>query len=357
VLAADSPLSLQVHPSIEQAREGFAREESEGIPRSAARRCYKDENHKPELIMALSPFSALCGFVPPELMAARLEYYAFLDVRSALAPAAHQLQSNYSSLTLSQFFSRVFHLSSSELDALLKQVGDTFARDAASAVDAPELAERSAQLFLLPAELKRFSSLLVRLLSTYPNDPGVLVALLLHFIELQPGQALYLPAGVLHSYLQGVGLEIMASSDNVLRGGLTSKYVSLAELERTVNFTAYEPHRLTPSPERRQEGATVTTYDTPAPDFQLSLITLKDSAGFTGKGPDILLVLDGEAALQSSGQMTKLVKGQQAFCSGNEGYALCGNARIARASPGPRRTMPRSLPDSQLSAPLTRNIP
>lgn len=335
VLCAASPLSLQVHPSIEMARAGFARENQEGVPISASERCYKDESHKPELILALSPFYALCGFAPPKLIGARLEYYGLLEEGSVLAADARRLLAQSSPSTLSRFFARLFQLSPGDLSRLVEGVGMRARRDADSGERDSGLVGRSARLLVSPTALKRFSQRLVALANTYPEDPGVLGALLLHWVELHPGQALYLPAGVLHSYLEGVGLEIMASSDNVLRGGLTSKHVSVPELQRTVNFVTQEPHLVVASDGQEPGGALVSRYVTPASEFELSLLRLDEVSSLEGRGPDILIVLEGSVEASSGGRSVELHKGQQAFCSGNEIYTLRGNSRIARASTNP----------------------
>ena len=216
VLAADEPLSLQAHPSAAQAAEGFARENAAGIPVDAPTRNYRDASHKPELICALTEFHALVGF---REIAQTLALLRALDV-AELAPHVALLAAQPDAAGLRALFTTWITLPQSVLDRAvpalqtacvrLAQQGREFAREARMAL---ELSER------------------------YPGDAGVLAALLLNLVVLAPGEALYLPAGNLHAYLSGAGVELMANSDNVLRGGLTSKHVDVAELLRVLDFT------------------------------------------------------------------------------------------------------------------------
>jgi len=242
VLAADEPLSLQAHPSAQQAADGYARENATGIPVDAPVRNYRDPNHKPELICALTPFHALVGFREP---AATVELLRTLDV-AVLAPHVELLAAQPDADGLRALFTTWITLPQSVLDVLVPAVqegcirlagDDTYGAEARSVL---ELSER------------------------YPGDAGVLAALLLNRVSLAPGEALHLPAGVLHSYLAGAGVEIMANSDNVLRGGLTPKHVDVPELARVLDFTAPAPPVLPGRPD-----GPWTCYDTPAQEFRL----------------------------------------------------------------------------------------
>jgi len=229
VLAAAAPLSLQAHPTPEQAREGFAREEAAGVPIDDPARNYKDPFPKPELVVALSErFEALSGFRPVEETLAEVET---LDAGSGrLGPLTVHLQHGLEDTV------RWLETADSSAQAIVQAVSDLAAA--------------------LPDEALTPNTATVRdLAASYPGDPGVVVSLLMHRVTLAAGEAMYLPAGNIHAYLDGLGIELMAPSDNVLRGGLTPKHVDVPELLRVLDFTAYpapvlEPVRIAPGVER-----------------------------------------------------------------------------------------------------------
>ncbi|RIK05401.1 MAG: mannose-6-phosphate isomerase, class I, partial [Acidobacteria bacterium] len=208
VLAAEQPLSLQAHPSRAQAREGFARENAAGIPLDAPHRNYRDDNHKPEMVVALSRFEALAGFRPP---AETVEFLRDLGV-SEVTPYASELGDNLDATGLRALFTAWMTLPTKSLvgltDAVLTGCGRYLEARSGSEDEFTAAARTALELGL-----------------AYPEDPGVLASLLLNRVSMEPGDALFLPAGNLHAYLRGTAVEIMASSDNVLRGGLTSKHV------------------------------------------------------------------------------------------------------------------------------------
>ena len=251
--------------AAEQAARGFALEQATGIPLSSAQRNYRDNSHKPEMICALTEFHALCGFREPSvtvhLLAAlevpQLDHY--LGLLSG-QPDLHGTRALFSSIiTIPP--STLGPLLSSVLAACVERVqaGGEFATEYRTAL---ELGER------------------------YPGDPGVLASLLLNRITLQPGQALYLPGGNLHAYLAGVGIEIMANSDNVLRGGLTPKHVDVPELMKVLDFTPHPVPVLAGDPGRAGEWF----YPTPAVEFRLSRLELGGgSLEITHDGPQVLL--------------------------------------------------------------------
>lgn len=282
VLAAAEPLSLQAHPSLAQAREGFAAENAAGVPLNAPHRNYRDANHKPELICALTPFHALCGFrrVGDTL---RLLRGLGLDV-SLLEREG-----------LGAYFRHVMSAPRDERQALV----DTVAR--APAVDG----------FAAECALAR------RLAEKYPGDAGVIGALLLNLVALQPGEALYLDAGNLHAYLEGTGIELMASSDNVLRGGLTPKHVDVNELLRVLDFTDGPPNVL------RGE------YVTPAPDFRLTRLQVNGALRLPAAA-QILLVTDGAVRVGEHA----LRRGESLFIGADETATLSGRATVFRATSG-----------------------
>ncbi|MEM7272295.1 MAG: mannose-6-phosphate isomerase, class I [Actinomycetota bacterium] len=302
ILAAAKPLSIQAHPSLDQARAGFAREDAAGIDRAAPDRNYRDDNHKPELICALTPFEAKCGF------------------RTV-----------------------------AEVDRLLQRLGGPWADRLRDRVtnedgrpDAETLADAVAWLLRLPvADATAFADEVVataaaqedtdrgdgfdhavhwvgRIAEAFPGDIGIVVGLLLNHVTLAPGQAIFLEAGNLHSYLQGVGVELMANSDNVLRGGLTPKHVDVDELLSVVDYTPSEaPIQVAAGP--------IHAFDIPVPEFGLTrLDSTADADGladarFAPVGPDIVLVTAGAVALEGDGGAVEVPAGGAALVTPTDG--------------------------------------
>ncbi|AUS79404.1 mannose-6-phosphate isomerase, class I [Actinoalloteichus sp. AHMU CJ021] len=278
VLAAEEPLSLQAHPSSEQAEEGFEREEAAGVPLLAPTRNYRDSSHKPELICALTEFHALAGFRDAQVT---LRFLDALDVPT-LRPYTGLLAAEPGPGGLRALFTTLITLPQRALDVLLPPVLEGCVR---------HLRERGA--------FGQECRTVLELGEAYPGDAGVLAALLLNRVVLQPGEAIYLPAGNLHSYLLGTGVEIMANSDNVLRGGLTPKHVDVPELMRVLDFA----HGPMPVLTGDQEGQHLTVYRTPAEEFQLSRIDWDADevapVALTGATPQLLLCTDGQVTLTS----------------------------------------------------------
>ncbi|MFI9817947.1 mannose-6-phosphate isomerase, class I [Saccharothrix variisporea] len=290
VLAADEPLSLQAHPSAEQAALGFALEEKSGVPIESSVRNYKDPSAKPELICALTEFHALAGFRAPERTVALLRSLEAPD----LTPYTELLAAQPDENGLRALFTTLITLPQPALDALLPQV-----------LDACVLHVKERGEFDLECRT------ILELGEAYPGDAGVLAAMLLNRLVLQPGEAIHLPAGNLHAYLHGTGVEILANSDNVLRCGLTPKHVDVPELMRVLDFTCGDMTVL--AGEATQPG--VWTYRTPSPEFELSRLEL-DAGGETRvnhHGPQILLVTHGRARLSCGGQAVELGRGQSVW--------------------------------------------
>ncbi|WP_165070387.1 mannose-6-phosphate isomerase, class I [Marisediminicola senii] len=261
VLAADSPLSLQAHPTIEQAREGFDRENALGIPLDAPHRNYKDRFPKPELIVAVSEtFQALCGFRPTA------EFRETLAVlRDDAAPAdAERLDDLLDRAGVDAALPGLVEWLSSGGPAVDELVSSVTARVASR----PQGTS---------AELDT-----ARLLADeYPGDPGIVISLMLNNVTLRRGEALYLPAGNIHAYLSGLGIELMAASDNVLRGGLTPKHVDVPELLSVLDFTPVPVPYL--DPERPQPGVEVFRPD--VSDFVLVRFELGAAGAAAGGSP------------------------------------------------------------------------
>ena len=303
VLAAEEPLSLQAHPSAEQAEEGFAREDRRGVPLSSPIRNYRDRSHKPELIVALEPFEALAGFRP---VARTVDLMRALSV-SDLDPYIGLLLGQSDADGLRALFTTWITAPQPDLDVLVPAVLD-------GAIEYI----RSGQ-----TEFEAEAKTLLELGERYPGDAGVLAALLLNRVHLEPGETIALPAGNLHSYLSGVGLEVMANSDNVLRGGLTPKHVDVPELLRILDFHPVTAAEL--SPETIREG-TELRYATPAPEFAVSVFDI-DGAALGGEidapcrhdGPQILVCTAGAVTVRSRTQTLELARGAAAWVPADDG--------------------------------------
>jgi mannose-6-phosphate isomerase len=317
LIAAAAPLSLQAHPSAVQARQGFAREEQLGIPIDAPHRNYRDASHKPELLCALTPFDALCGFRRVDDTLALFDTLGVTEVDATLAPLRWSDRQAGLSATLHAIMTRPQPDSTEMVDAVVA---------ACAAHDGPFSAEC------------RWA---VRLAGLYPGDPGVVTALLLNLVHLEPGEAIYLDAGHLHMYLGGMGVEIMASSDNVLRGGLTPKHVDLDELLAVLQWVDGPVVPLRP----RSAGDGEEVWDTPAREFRLSRLRV-DSRPVTRRtsGPEILLCVDGmvDVSDDSSTPGTRLQAGAAAFiAAASAAYTLTGAGTVFRATIGAVETEPR----------------
>ncbi|HEX6758750.1 MAG TPA: mannose-6-phosphate isomerase, class I [Propionibacteriaceae bacterium] len=311
VIAAAQPLSLQAHPSREQAEAGYAREQAAGVPRDAPHRTYRDGWPKPELLCALVETEALCGFREPRetyQMFEKLGVTSALDLVAPLAsndvPPAERLR---------VVFSRLLRLRPDER-SVISEVAQ-----AAEAAKGPD-------------HLASFARTAWELNAYYSGDPGVLAALLMNRITLHPGDALFMPSGNLHAYLLGGGVEIMANSDNVMRGGLTPKYVNVDELLAILDFTPGVRGWITPMEESRG----VWRYPTPAPEFALWRIEPQGEpvsvpAGTTGR---ILLVTHGELTAISGSATLDLGRGESALLTAGEEVVLIGRGTAFVGGPG-----------------------
>ncbi|MEY3889669.1 MAG: hypothetical protein RI931_791 [Actinomycetota bacterium] len=305
ILAADSPLSIQAHPNSLQAKEGFERENSLGISLTSVNRNYKDDRHKPELIVALSDFEALAGFKP-------------------LA----EIQQLFTDLAEHQGVSEGFRTMSSNWLGLLAEADGLKKLFAAISGSRSNLDGYNAELASLADGEARFA-LAERLNLLYPGDSGVVLSLLLNHIYLEPGEALFLAAGSPHAYIQGLGIEVMASSDNVLRGGLTPKHVDLVELEKVVVF---EPAALVPiRPREISKG--LFHYECAAEDFIVYRAELSGSvvmADLNLPGESIVLCTAGEVAISNSiDEREVLRRGEAAYIAADSSkFTLVGSGTV-----------------------------
>ncbi len=303
VLAADEPLSLQAHPSPDQALEGYLREDRLGVPVNSPVRNYRDRSHKPELLVSLGEFHALAGFRPA---ARTVELMCALAV-SDLDPFVALLSGQPDAEGLRALFTTWITAPQSDLDVLIPAVLDGAVQYVRSGA----------------AEFAAEARTLLELGERYPGDAGVLAALLLNRVSLKRGEGIYLPAGNLHSYLHGVGVEVMANSDNVLRGGLTPKHVDVAELLRVLDFTPAEESALRPPTHR--DGIEMV-YETAAPEFSTSILKLEgENLGHDvdvpsrHDGPQILLCTQGSAVVRAKSAEVRLNRGSSVWIAADDG--------------------------------------
>lgn len=315
ILAADEPLSIQAHPNLQEARAGFERENQAGIPLDSPSRNYKDANHKPEMIVALTDFEALCGF--------RNE----AQIRNLLLDMVEATEVSSTFVEIAQGWLDAF--TAGGVAALV------------SAILRPEIAGQPIALDGFNAELARMADfsarfeLAARLNDLHPGDPGVVVALLLNHVHLEPGQALFLPAGNIHAYLAGLGVEIMATSDNVLRGGLTAKHIDVSELLSVLSF---EPVPV-PWVESRELARGLVEYATPVEDFKLYRASVSGGnllAEIALPAAAIVLCTAGELELNNSkGDSVRLHRGEAAYLAADSRHFTLsgsGDAFIALGS-------------------------
>ncbi|GAA3843683.1 mannose-6-phosphate isomerase, class I [Saccharothrix violaceirubra] len=315
ILAAEEALSLQAHPSAEQAASGFAAEDRAGVPIDSPIRNYKDPSAKPELICALTEFHALAGFRDPHRTATLLTSLEAPD----FAPYARLLAAQPDADGLRALFTTLITLPQTALDVLLPQVLD------ACVLHVKEHGEFDAECRTV-----------LELGEAYPGDAGVLAALLLNRLVLRPGEAIYLPAGNLHAYLHGTGVEILANSDNVLRCGLTPKHVDVPELMRVLDFRCGDMEVLT----GEESAPGLWTYRTPCPEFELSRVELESGleVRVDHGGPQIMICTEGRATLTTvRGDRLVLGRGESVWLAAHEPAVLVHadeRTRLFRATAG-----------------------
>nr|EFO3283539.1 mannose-6-phosphate isomerase [Escherichia coli] len=300
VLCAAQPLSIQVHPNKHNSEIGFAKENAAGIPMDAAERNYKDPNHKPELVFALTPFLAMNAFREFSEIVSLLQ-----PVAGAHPAIAHFLQQPDAE-RLSDLFASLLNMQGEEKSralAILK-----------SALDSQQ--DEPWQTIRLISEF-------------YPEDSGLFSPLLLNVVKLNPGEAMFLFAETPHAYLQGVALEVMANSDNVLRAGLTPKYIDIPELVANVKFEAKPANQLLTQPVK--QGAELD-FPIPVDDFAFSLHDLSDKeTTISQQSAAILFCVEGDATLCKGSQQLQLKPGESAFIAANESpVTVKGHGRLAR---------------------------
>jgi mannose-6-phosphate isomerase len=293
LIAAEKPLSIQAHPNLAQAREGYERENRAKLAHNAPNRNYRDSNHKPEIICALTPFTGMCGFRSPDEIA-RL-FSAFLaapaPVRESFIPLLQALEIPNPALALRNFLDALFGLSLPVREALTE--------------------------FILSVQGDGGEWELVREFARqYPGDPAIIAPLYLSVFHLEPGEAVFINAGILHAYIHGLGVELMANSDNVLRGGLTPKHIDVPELMNILDFNPVKLQIIQPEP-----GSCCFTYPSPCEEFSLTVMrgeaagAAAKPAAFARNAPTLCIVTEGEVLMETSSDADSMVlkQGESAF--------------------------------------------
>jgi mannose-6-phosphate isomerase len=306
ILAVSRPLSIQAHPNADQAKTGFENENRLQIPMTAEHRNYKDDRHKPECISALTPFWGLCGFRAMDRMLQLLDSVWPSNESDALNALRKK--------SLEEFFTHIMTMPSH---------------------DRVQLIARATGKAKVISDQDPAYHWMLRLHMHYPGDIGVLSPLLLNLVHLKPGQAIFLKAGQLHAYLDGMGVELMANSDNVLRGGLTPKHVDVMELLSILDFAPCRLEIL----ERQALGNAEIAFPSPVEDFRLSVIDLQANRPYVFgdriPAPEILLCTRTESSIEckTNRQVVAMRPGRSIFIpAGVEHYALQGSGTVHKAA-------------------------
>lgn len=309
VLAAERPLSIQAHPNLDQAKEGFKRETDLGIPLTAPNRNYKDDNHKPEIISALTPFWALNGFRRIEKTISLFKAINSFELLQEIK----DLEAHPDSEGLKRFFGSVMTMEKSRQKKAVKE-----------AIGFANKHSGKDPVF----------EWMLKLNAEYPGDIGIFSPLFLNLVKLKPGQAMFLDAGRLHAYLDGLGIELMANSDNVLRGGLTPKHIDVPELMKILDFKQKEVEILTPKKQAENEY----TYESKTEEFRLSVIRVDANASYSSpddRSIEIMICLEGRASLKNleSNKTLEIKKGTSLLIpAAVNQYSIKGEATLYKAS-------------------------
>lgn len=308
VLAAHTPLSIQVHPNKRKSELGFTRENEQGIALNDPTRNYKDQNHKPELVYALTYYKAMNGFRPIEHIVRLFNEIALNELYLEVA----LLESESNNKALELFFSSIMMLSGDRKNKVLSQLEEAYGK--------PFLSNMTREAIEYSQEFKKY----------YKADIGLLAPFILNTVELKPGEAMFLFAETPHAYVEGTALEIMANSDNVLRAGLTPKYMDISELLDNVVFTPINPENIKMAPIMKEGNQ---QYPIPVDDFGFDILyaagVLKEQYV---RGAEILFCIDSNVTIESQGSLIQLSPGESVFIPYSaQKYSYSGEGRIARA--------------------------
>ncbi|MTB65831.1 mannose-6-phosphate isomerase [Providencia sp. wls1943] len=300
VLCAAQPLSVQVHPNKHDAEIGFAKENAQGIPLDSPIRNYKDDNHKPELIYALTSFKAMNAFRPIDEI---VELFSFI---AAAHPEIQLFIQTPSEERLKKLFAQILNLTGEQKD----------------------LAIGVLKAALNSKQGEPWNSI-KQMVNLYPDDNGLFTPLMLNIVELQPGDAMFLAARTPHAYLEGVGLEVMANSDNVLRAGLTSKHIDVQELVDNIDFKSIKAEDLFNIPEK---SGNVWKYKIPVEDFSFNIYSIDCSGlSITNHVASILFCIEGKLVLRAGNQEINMNSGESVFLPAYEdNISIKGNGQLAR---------------------------
>ncbi|MEM9885850.1 MAG: mannose-6-phosphate isomerase, class I [Bacteroidota bacterium] len=307
ILDVHKMLSIQTHPTKAQAVRGFEKEERMGIPLTAKHRNFKDDNHKPEIMIALTDFWLLHGFQSTENISKCLEY----------TPEFSALRPQFASKDIRHLYQYIMELPQNQVNELLAPLKKRLHQQNNSSKSHPDY----------------WAKLAFQDYTTNGNfDRGIFSIYLFNLVQLVPGNAIFQAAGIPHAYLEGVNVELMANSDNVFRGGLTPKHIDVAELMKHLNTNPVAPRIF--AGERISE--TEKIYRTPAPDFEVSQIQLKAEQSYRRKNdaPDILIILKGKVEVIASGKAFNRIKGEIFFAAYDADYEIVAReqAVLYRAS-------------------------
>ncbi|MFP4194749.1 MAG: mannose-6-phosphate isomerase, class I [Desulfobacterales bacterium] len=306
VLAADQPLSIQAHPDRDRARKGFARENSQGIPVDAPHRNYRDPRPKPELICAIEPFGAMIGFRSVNEIRDLITRFC----PENLEPEIRMIEDRPDEKGIKNFFYALMTMDQLRRTKIIDE-----AIEHTKEIKAPE------------------AGWIKHLYGFYPDDIGVLAPAFLNIVTIEPGHAAFLAPGVIHAYLYGVGMEIMANSDNVLRGGLTRKHIDPEELMRVLDFSPRPLHTIAPQPTDKFEAS----YPAEAEEFALSRIRVGRTGQWQGPAihsAEILFCIRGKAVIEnaSDGFSLPVKRGDSVLVPAAAGkYKIAGDAVLYRA--------------------------
>ncbi|HDY7693365.1 TPA: mannose-6-phosphate isomerase, class I [Vibrio vulnificus] len=308
VLSAEKPLSIQVHPSREKAIEGYQKENLQGLQLTDSSRNYKDDNHKPELVYALTFYKAMNGFRTIEEIVSLFDQAKVETLRLDL----EKLILQPTSTGLKAFFDVVMNLSAERKQRALAEL--------LQAVDQPAKTAKAREAFELIKEFRQ----------DYRDDIGLFSPLLLNIVELEPGEAMFLHAETPHAYVKGMGLEIMANSDNVLRAGLTPKHMDIAELIANTNFISTDRDKLILKPFNIENK---TAYPIPVEDFSFEIVNVETTERQQYvRSAEILFCIEGNCAIRHGSDVVTVAAGESVFvCNSTKVYEYFGEGRLARA--------------------------
>lgn len=300
LLAAEQPLSIQAHPTIAQAQAGFAAENAAGLALNHPERTYRDANHKPEMLVALTDFIAMAGFRNPTSSAHTFGTLAQLVDLPELAVTLNDMATQLAEGKIKEVFGQLVNTESKFWQP------DGWTQAIFTAVQRADLDDEYLSNALAASTI-------------HPDDPGALVALLMNLVQLSPGESIFIPDGTIHAYVSGLGLEVMATSDNVIRGGLTIKHVDIEELDRVVRHQPSPPPLLTPRVEQTDQ-LTTTYFEPPVEDFALARYDLTAHQRLTvvPERPRIAICTDGTGQLVSRDDAVEVTPGTGIYLPGND---------------------------------------